>query len=85
MEIGPGLGVFLTKRLFDFSAQVMAIEIDHHLVKILEKKFKKKNNFKLLNQDILTFDFKLLGEYHEKWYLVGNLPYNISTQIILKF
>ena len=37
LEIGPGLGV-LTKRLFDFSAQVMAIEIDHHLVKILEKK-----------------------------------------------
>ena len=26
----------------------------------------------------------MLSEYHEKWYLVGNLPYNISTQIILK-
>ena len=83
LEIGPGHGV-LTKRLFDFSAQVMAVEIDHHLVERLEKKFKKKNNFKVFNQDILTFDFKLLGEYHEKWYLVGNLPYNISTQIILK-
>ena len=83
LEIGPGHGV-LTKRLFDFSAQVMAVEIDHYLVEMLEKKFKKKNNFKVLNQDILTFDFNLLGEYHEKWYLVGNLPYNISTQIILK-
>ena len=83
LEIGPGHGV-LTKRLFDFSAQVMAVEIDHHLVEILEKRFRKKNNFKVLNQDILTLDFKLLGEYHEKWYLVGNLPYNISTQIILK-
>ena len=36
LEIGPGLGV-LTKKLFDFSAQVIAIEIDHHLVEILEK------------------------------------------------
>ncbi len=82
-EIGPGLGV-LTKRLFNFSAQVLAIEIDHLLVKILEEKFRIKNNFKVLNQDILTFDFKALGEFQEKWYLVGNLPYNISTQIILK-
>ena len=82
-EIGPGLGV-LTKRLFNFSAQVMAIEIDHSLVEILEEKFKIEKNFKVLNQDILTFDFNILGESQEKWYLVGNLPYNISTQIILK-
>ncbi len=82
-EIGPGLGV-LTKRLLDFSAQVIAIEIDRNLVKILEEKFKIKNNFKVINQDILTFDFKALGEYQEKWYLLGNLPYNISTQVILK-
>ena len=83
LEIGPGLGV-LTKRLFDFSAQVMAIEIDRHLVEILEEKFKIENNFKVLNQDILSFDFNTLSESQEKWYLVGNLPYNISTQIILK-
>ena len=36
-EIGPGLGV-LTKKLFDFSAQVIAIEIDHHLVERYSKK-----------------------------------------------
>jgi len=82
-EIGPGLGV-LTKKLFDFSAQVIAIEIDHHLVEILEEKFKIENNFKIINQDILTFDFNTLSQSQEKWYLVGNLPYNISTQIILK-
>ncbi|MEC8147482.1 MAG: 16S rRNA (adenine(1518)-N(6)/adenine(1519)-N(6))-dimethyltransferase RsmA [Pseudomonadota bacterium] len=83
LEIGPGFGI-LTENLIKFSEQVLAIEIDNQLVKLLEKKFRSTNNLTLLNQDVLTFDFNSIKQNKCKWVLVGNLPYNLATQIILK-
>lgn len=83
LEIGPGFGA-LTKNLINISNKVLAIEIDCYLAGLLKEKFKNANNLTVLNQDILEFDFKTLQNHGEKWLLVGNLPYNIATQIILR-
>ena len=53
VEIGPGTGN-LTQLIVDRSDFCTSIEIDRNLISLLEKKFIKKNNFKLINESILN-------------------------------
>ena len=83
LEIGAGDSA-LTKPLALSGAQITAIEIDRELTDQLGLLFDKMSNVEVLNQDILHFDFPRLKTRNKKWKIVGNLPYNISTQLILK-
>src|SRR5699024_3450337 len=59
---------------------VTAIEIDHKLCKTTENKLVNHDNFQVLNKDILQFKFPKNQSYK----IFGNIPYNISTDIIRK-
>ena len=88
IEIGPGLGT-LTKPLLESAGKVICIELDIRMIEILEDRFKLYDNFELINNDVLKVDLnKLISENkngtikHAK--VVANLPYYITTPIIMK-
>ena len=83
IEIGPGEGV-LTGHLVDSGAEVLAIEIDRDLVVRLSARFANASNFQLHSGDVLKFDFATLPPADGGWKVVGNLPYNISTPLIMR-
>ena len=79
LEIGPGDGK-LTEHILSRNPKFLTlIEIDHDLTKILETKYKSIKNILIINKDILKYDFK---NYFEL--IVSNLPYNISSQILVQ-
>ena len=79
LEIGPGRGA-ITEPLLNLVRKLDAVEIDEELVGGL-KKFESHKNFTLHNTSILKFSPKEVPE--EKIRVVGNLPYNLSTSILL--
>ena len=86
IEIGPGLGN-LTKRLCEKAGQVIAIEIDENMVKILENEYGYLDNLLILNQDIMKTDLnEIISKFPDltKVKVVANLPYYITTPIIMK-
>ena len=87
IEIGPGLGT-LTSELLENAGKVIAIELDENMLPILNDRFKLYDNFELLNEDILKVDLnKLISENMgglSKAKVVANLPYYITTPIIMK-
>ena len=86
IEIGPGIGS-LTEHLLENAAQVISYEIDNTLIPILTKQFADYDNFTLINQDILKADIASDIKKHFKndypVYVVANLPYYITTPIIM--
>jgi 16S rRNA (adenine1518-N6/adenine1519-N6)-dimethyltransferase len=81
IEIGPGMGA-LTKRLLEkFSDRFYAIEIDNTLSDYLLRQYSSLKG-RLIRQDILQTDFQKITD--KKIIIVGNFPYNISSQIIFK-
>ena len=81
LEVGPGTGN-LTEFIFEKNPkQIYAIEKDYNLVNFLNKKFEGK--VKIINEDILNF--KINNISNEKFIIYGNLPYNISTQILTQW
>ncbi len=81
LEIGPGHGA-LTERLHGRAARFVAIEIDRDLVPFLKARFA---DLEVINEDVLRVDLDaLLGHDLPRWRLVGNLPYNISTPLIVR-
>ena len=87
IEIGPGLGT-LTSKLLENAGKVIAIEIDPKMIKILKDRFVLYDNFILLNEDILKVDLNdiILSNIQnlKKVKIVANLPYYITTPIIMK-
>lgn len=86
IEIGPGLGS-LTERLCEAAGFVLCYEIDGDLIPILKDNLKNFNNFDVIHKDILDVDInKDIEERLSKYkniYVVANLPYYITTPIIL--
>jgi 16S rRNA (adenine1518-N6/adenine1519-N6)-dimethyltransferase len=81
LEIGPGMGV-LTKYLLDKPIDTYVIEIDTESVEYLRNHYLKLSD-KIISQDFLKYDIsKDLG--NEPFAIIGNFPYNISTQIVFK-
>ncbi|MBD1135114.1 ribosomal RNA small subunit methyltransferase A [Pelagibacterales bacterium SAG-MED47] len=81
LEVGPGTGN-LTKSLIKKNPKkIFLIEKDNKLALLLKEEFKDKVT--VINEDILKFDENLLCD--EKLIVFGNLPYNISTEILCKW
>ena len=81
LEIGPGMGV-LTKYLIKKEINVNAMELDMESVIYLNKQYTSKN-LQIIPADFLKYD--LTGFFNGKPYaIIGNFPYNISTQIVFK-
>lgn len=84
IEIGPGIGV-LTAEAAQVAKKVIAVEIDKNLIPILGDTLKEYDNIKILNQDILKTDLNgIIDEAGcRKTRIIGNLPYYITTPIIM--
>ena len=87
IELGPGLGT-LTSKLLENAGKVIAVELDDRLISIFKERFKLYHNFILLHEDILKVNLQELikqnKENLEKVKIVANLPYYITTPIIMK-
>lgn len=81
LEIGPGMGV-LTKYLLDKPIDTYVIEIDTESVEYLKTHYLKLSN-KIISKDFLKYDLKeVFG--NEPFSIIGNFPYNISSQIVFR-
>ncbi len=86
LEIGPGVGA-ITSILLTHKIKLITIEVDKRLAELLTTKLKTYNNFTLYNIDALKVDWdKILFEYTQSSdvKLVANLPYSISSLLVLK-
>lgn len=85
LEIGPGTGI-LTTQLLSVAQSVVAVEIDTDLCKNLVKRFGNKENFLLLQGDILTLDIEGqlqdFANFQNPNKVVANIPYNITGPIV---
>lgn len=77
LEIGPGLGT-LTEVLLTSTKNLIAVEFDEALAEQLEQKF-DKTSLKIVNQDILKFNFSELPEGYK---IVANIPYYLTSKLI---
>lgn len=88
LEIGAGLGA-LTYALIQNSAHTTSVEIDNKLWDYLDEEFGEWQNFTLVKGDVLKVDLnKICNKLLEKAdtiYVIANLPYHITTPIIMKF
>lgn len=93
IEIGPGLGS-MTTELAARAGKVVAVEIDRHLLPVLRENLKEFPNVIIINRDIMQVDvkkeilemeeFKANGFQPESIKIVANLPYYITTPVIMK-
>ena len=81
LEVGPGTGNLTEKILSKNPKKLFAVEKDKSLAKKLHEKFREK--IILINDDILKIDEKKYSK--DPMVVFGNLPYNISTQILIKW
>jgi 16S rRNA (adenine1518-N6/adenine1519-N6)-dimethyltransferase len=82
IEIGPGTGNLTKKIIEQKPRSLMLIEKDQILCSNLKNEFKENNNFRVINEDILKFDLEKKIKINS--IIIGNLPYNISSQILVK-
>lgn len=91
IEIGPGIGV-LTAAAACEAGKVIAVEIDRNLIPILRETLSAYDNIEIINSDILKTDLKAIleqntdigGQKRSGVKILGNLPYYITTPIIMK-
>ena len=80
LEIGPGYGILTNKILETHPKKFIAIEKDKKLVEILKKKIINDKKINIINDDIFNHIKK--NTFGKNIIVLGNLPYNISTQIL---
>ncbi|MEX2416722.1 MAG: 16S rRNA (adenine(1518)-N(6)/adenine(1519)-N(6))-dimethyltransferase RsmA [Paenibacillaceae bacterium] len=87
LEIGPGIGA-LTQHLAESAARVVAVEIDRRLFPVLEETLAAYPHVQLIHGDILKIDLEeLFQEYFQEVSqvsVVANLPYYVTTPIVMK-
>ena len=89
IEIGPGLGT-LTSVLLEKAGKVVCIELDKRMVNIISDRFSLYSNFEVINEDVLKVSLNSIIEKNLKENnlkqakVVANLPYYITTPIIMK-
>ena len=79
LEIGPGDGKLTDKIILKNPSKLTLVEIDKDLIENLKQKYLNNNRVKLVNTDILKYE---INNYYEL--IISNLPYNISSQILVK-
>ncbi|WZL73445.1 16S rRNA (adenine(1518)-N(6)/adenine(1519)-N(6))-dimethyltransferase RsmA [Clostridiaceae bacterium 35-E11] len=87
VEVGPGIGT-LTQALAARAKKIVAVEIDKTLIPILAETLKDAENVEVVNKDILKIDLHQLIEERcegRKVKVIANLPYYVTTPIIMKF
>ncbi|WP_027630149.1 16S rRNA (adenine(1518)-N(6)/adenine(1519)-N(6))-dimethyltransferase RsmA [Ruminiclostridium cellobioparum] len=90
LEIGPGIGS-MTRELAGRAAGVVAIEIDKHLIPALNDNLSEFSNIDIINNDVMKANIDdIISEYKKKYNsksvrVVANLPYYITTPIIMRF
>jgi 16S rRNA (adenine1518-N6/adenine1519-N6)-dimethyltransferase len=89
VEIGSGIGV-LTAMIARAARRVVAVEVDRFLVEVLRKELGDFQNVEIVQTDVLQFDFSTVctGPMQEgrkeRIKVIGNVPYNLSSQIVLR-
>jgi 16S rRNA (adenine1518-N6/adenine1519-N6)-dimethyltransferase len=89
VEIGSGIGV-LTAMIARAARRVVALEVDRLLVDVLQKELGDFGNVEIVHTDVLRFDFSSVCPgpmpegRRERIKVVGNVPYNLSSQIVLR-
>lgn len=81
LEIGPGMGVLTQFLLKNPQINLKVVELDNESVNYLQK------NFNLLGNNIISADFlklDLINLFNSEFIIIGNFPYNISSQILFK-
>lgn len=86
IEIGAGTGI-MTEEIAKRAYKVIAVEIDSGLIALLEERLAGYHNIDIVHADVLKFDFSLAHSplsSSAKVKIVGNIPYNISSQILFR-
>ena len=86
LEIGPGIGT-MTQYLCESAREVVAVEIDSHLIPVLADTLSAYDNITVMNEDILKVDICKLAQEKNNGRpikVVANLPYYITTPIIME-
>lgn len=83
IEIGPGVGT-LTAQLLNKAKKVIAIELDNDLIPILKQEIGDNPKFELIHKDALKVNFNEIIGDEKSVKLVANLPYYVTTPIIVK-
>jgi 16S rRNA (adenine1518-N6/adenine1519-N6)-dimethyltransferase len=81
VEVGPGIGS-LTVALADAGARVVAIELDRHLIPVLDEVLAGRE-VEVRNDDALTVDWAATLD-GGPWHMVANLPYNVATPVVIR-
>ena len=82
IEVGPGKGA-LTKYLLDIKNKLTIIEIDKESIQFLQNEF-KEDKIEIIEEDFLKFDIPSHYPSIKNILIIGNFPYNISSQILVK-
>ena len=82
IEIGPGNGELTDEIINNKPKSITLIEKDFDLSKKLRKKYSENKNLIIFNNDVLKFDLEKIIKKESM--IIGNLPYNISSQILVK-
>lgn len=85
VEIGSGLGI-MTAMIAQEAKRVIALEVDKYMVDILREELKNHPNVEIVQTDVLKYDFSsVFTESPQKTLkIIGNIPYNISSQILFR-
>lgn len=82
VEVGPGVGS-LTVALADAGARVRAVELDRHLLPVLEE-IVDGRGVDVVHADAMHVDWNEILDPSERWAMVSNLPYNVATPVVLR-
>lgn len=83
LEIGSGAGI-LTKYLIQQAKKIVGVEIDKNWADQLATQHRSATNFLLHHNDILKISFVEILAGHQRWKVVANLPYHITSPVIFK-
>jgi 16S rRNA (adenine1518-N6/adenine1519-N6)-dimethyltransferase len=84
LEIGPGRGAISQHLIEQPLKKLILIEKDTDLALALRNKYQDLDFIKIINEDFLKVNLSEIFKPHEQVIVVGNLPYNISSQIFIK-
>ena len=81
LEIGPGTGA-LTGLCLEQASRITAVEIDDKFVEYLETEHSEDKKLHVVHGDILKLKWDTLTAPGERWQIIGNLPYNITSPVL---